>query len=65
MLLLWILPSHKESAEEQGGVVMANGKSDCCDAHTVQDPTGDVICTACGLIIDNYKKEETENVEKG
>jgi hypothetical protein len=33
---------------------MANGKSDCCGAHTVKDSSGDVICIACGLIIDNY-----------
>lgn len=37
-----------------------NGKSDCCAAPTVKDSTGDVICTACGLIIDNYKKEDEQ-----
>lgn len=42
-----------------------NGRSKCCDAHTVKDSTGDVICTACGLIMDNYPdKDDTKDVNK-
>lgn len=39
-----------------------NGRSSCCDAVTVRDDTGDIICTACGLILDNNQiKEETKD----
>lgn len=39
---------------------MANGKSNCCGAYMVKDSSGDVICTDCGLITDNYPKEKEE-----
>lgn len=35
-------------------------KSQCCDALIDKDATGDKICTVCGLIMDNYPKEETQ-----
>lgn len=38
-----------------------NGRSECCDAVTVTDDTGDVICTVCGTIQDNYQKEDTDD----
>ena len=39
---------------------MSDKKSLCCDAPTVQDSTGDVICRVCGIIQDNYPKEKEE-----
>jgi uncharacterized Zn finger protein (UPF0148 family) len=40
-----------------------NGNSTCCGAPTLKDSTGDVICMACGTIIDNYPpgKEDTDD----
>lgn len=35
-------------------------KSQCCNAPIDQDSTGDRICTACGLIIDNYLEQEDD-----
>jgi hypothetical protein len=36
--------------------------SDCCEAVMVQDSSGDKICTACGLITDNYPEEAKEDM---
>lgn len=35
-------------------------KSECCDALIVQDSSGDKICTACGLILDNNPEEDKD-----
>ena len=42
-----------------------NGKSQCCNAPVLRDSTGDVICTGCGLITDNTKKEDATDGRKG
>jgi hypothetical protein len=38
-----------------------NGRSKCCDAHTVRDDTGDIICTACGIIQEVITSREDDN----
>ena len=35
-----------------------NGKSKCCNAPTVKDATGDIICKSCGTIQNNNPKKE-------
>lgn len=48
-----------------GGIYMNGHRSICCNAPTDRDATGDVICIACGIIEDNYPKEETQENEEG
>jgi hypothetical protein len=40
-----------------------NGRSVCCNAHTIKDSTGDVVCTICGTIIDNYPEDKEDEIK--
>ncbi len=37
-----------------------NVKSVCCDAPTLKEPTGDVVCVVCGEIVNPNPKEDED-----